>query len=152
MDDLMHSLVEALSNDKDAYEYNSEVYSDPYTGKVRSGGERGGISFPDPGIFLSQARRTIIMSVCLRLVYDFYLQIYGNHYGSALGQLSYYGGGIGYGSHPYSIAPQDIHGPGYFDPIYPGTGGFFHGGFGGGFGHGGGSHGHGGGGGYGNQV
>ncbi len=60
MDDLMHSLVEALSNDKDAYEYNSEVYSDPYTGKVRSGGERGGISFPDPGIFLSQVRRTIM--------------------------------------------------------------------------------------------
>ncbi len=57
VDDLMHSLVEALSNDKDAYEFNSETYSDPYTGKVKSGGELGGLSFPDPQVFLSQVSR-----------------------------------------------------------------------------------------------
>jgi len=105
VDDLMNTLVEALESEKDAFRWKSDTYSDPYTGKARFGGTDGSINFPDPQIYLHQ--------------------IYGNHYGAALGQLDY----RGYGYGPHSQSPHTVYGPGYFSNHYGGKGygpGYFH--------------------------
>ena len=51
---MMSMLIDALSEDKDAMVYNSEINSDPYLGKIRSGGPLASLNLPNPNIFLDQ--------------------------------------------------------------------------------------------------
>ena len=51
---MMSMLIEALSDDKDAMVYNSEMNSDPYMGKRRSGGSLASMNLPNPNLILDQ--------------------------------------------------------------------------------------------------
>merc|ERR1712121_532545 len=54
VDDLMTSLIEALDNDKDVFDYEKEVTSDPWFKKQGFGGTKHSFSFVDPWMFINQ--------------------------------------------------------------------------------------------------
>ena len=54
VDDLMDVLIEALSKDKDAFDYNREINSDPWFQKQAFGGFTDKFSFIDPWKFIDQ--------------------------------------------------------------------------------------------------
>ena len=108
VDDLMESLIKALTNDKgtvnnyDVFEFKEHKINDPYLGKTSHGGRIGGLNFPDPNLFLNQ--------------------IYGSPYGIGLGPFGspkyepqYAYGGYGYGGHGF---------PGSFGHGYEQHGGY----------------------------
>jgi len=69
VDDLMTSLIDALDNDKDVFEYEREVTSDPWFKKQGFGGVKNSFSFIDPWMFIDQ--------------------IYGSPFGLSSAQMSY---------------------------------------------------------------
>merc|ERR1712121_495562 len=54
VDDLMVALIEALDSDKDVFDYEKEVTSDPWFRKQGFGGMRSSFAFIDPWMFLDQ--------------------------------------------------------------------------------------------------
>merc|ERR1712168_1743467 len=54
VDDIMDVLIESLSKDKDVFDYNREINSDPWFQKQAFGGFTDKFSFIDPWKFISQ--------------------------------------------------------------------------------------------------
>ena len=55
VDDLMMLLVDALDSDKDVFDSENEMTSDPHFGKQRWGsGDQNGFSFIDPWRFIDE--------------------------------------------------------------------------------------------------
>ena len=61
VDDMMHSMIEALTNDNgmstkepDAFTRSNMFYSDAMNGKLFFGSQPGGFNYPDPNIFIHQ--------------------------------------------------------------------------------------------------
>merc|ERR1712112_424276 len=107
VDDFFDSIIEALDNDKDVFEYNKEINSDSWFGKQSFGGLVDGFKFIDPKKFINR--------------------IYGSPFGLANAQAMF---GMQYGipmdkfkkhtgfhqimtgySNPYGPPPQSPDGP-----------------------------------------
>jgi len=54
VDDLMRSLISALDTDKEVFDYEREITSDPWFKKQGFGGMKSGFAFIDPWMFLDQ--------------------------------------------------------------------------------------------------
>jgi len=54
VDDFFDAIIDGLDNDKDVFEYNKEVNSDPWFGKQTFGGLNDGFNFVDPWKFISR--------------------------------------------------------------------------------------------------
>merc|ERR1711875_171407 len=54
VDDFFDSIIEALDNDKDVFEYNKEINSDSWFGKQSFGGLVDGFNFIDPKKFINR--------------------------------------------------------------------------------------------------
>jgi len=69
VDDLMKSLIMALDTDKEVFDYEREITSDPWFKKQGFGGMKSGFAFIDPWMFLDQ--------------------IYGSPFGLSQAQMKY---------------------------------------------------------------
>merc|ERR1711970_198985 len=119
VDDFFDSIIEALDNDKDVFEYNKEINSDSWFGKQSFGGLVDGFKFINPNKFINR--------------------IYGSPFGLANAQAMF---GMQYGipmdkfqkhtgyhqvmtgyANPYGPPPPSYHPPTpppYSPPVYPG--------------------------------
>merc|ERR1719290_873400 len=86
VDDLMTSLIDALDNDKDVFDYEKEVTSDPWFKKQGFGGTKHSFSFIDPWMFINQ--------------------IYGSPFGLSNAQSTY---GRAYGMPQHSFSQPQLH-------------------------------------------
>merc|ERR1719309_1559286 len=86
VDDLMTSLIDALDNDKDVFDYEKEVTSDPWFKKQGFGGLKNSFSFVDPWMFINQ--------------------IYGSPFGLSNAQSTY---GRAYGMPQQRFSQPQLH-------------------------------------------
>jgi len=145
VDDLMDVLIESLSKDKDVFDYNREINSDPWFQKQAFGGHTDKFSFIDPWKFISQIYGTPFGMSQASTTYG---QMYGldkssfgkaapgfeNPYQSTMMGGGYGMGGYGmggYGMGGYGMGGYGMGGYGGMGGGYGGMGGY---GMGGGYG------------------
>ncbi|CAB4060778.1 unnamed protein product [Lepeophtheirus salmonis] len=119
VDDLMNSLIEALSADDDVYSYDKVMTSDPLFKKDEFGGVVDSFNYIDPNYFLDAIYGTPkTYGGGFRQGHSAYSGYGGGYQDSAYGAVN---GNLGYGGNKYGHSPYAVSS---YDPSVYGAGGY----------------------------
>merc|ERR1712025_135481 len=121
VDDFFDSIIEALDNDKDVFEYNKEINSDSWFGKQAFGGLVDGFKFIDPTKFINRIYGSPFGLANAQAMFGMQYGIPMNKFQKHTGMHQTMTGFQNpYGPPPPSYKPAPPTPPPYVPPVYPG--------------------------------